>query len=69
MVKTLPVWKNVSEKTFPTKGAAERFAIDKRKKKLASGEKYRYEVNYDSNNGGFKVTEFYWAQDEKGRLI
>ncbi len=69
MVKKLPVWKTTVLKSYPTKGEAEKDAIARRKKALRSGEKVRYQVEYDTTNGGFKVTEFYWAADEKGRLL
>lgn len=69
MVKKLPVWKKTVLKSYPTKGQAEKDAILRRKKALTSGQKVRYEVDYDPTNGGFKVTEFFWAADEKGRLL
>jgi hypothetical protein len=69
MVKKLPVWKKVVLKSYQTKGEAEKDAISRRKKSLSSGQKVRYEVDYDTTNGGFKVTEFYWAADDKGKLL
>ena len=69
MVKKLPVWKKTVLKSYPTKGEAEKDAIKRRKKATTSGQKVHYEVDYDATNGGFKVTEFFWAADEKGRLL
>jgi len=69
MVKKTPVWKKTVLATFPTKGEAEKTAIARRAKATKSGQKVRYEVDYDATTGGFKVTEFFWAADEKGRLL
>jgi hypothetical protein len=69
MVKKLPVWKKTVLGTHQTKGEAEKFAIKRRAKALKSGQKVRYEVDYDNTTGGFKVTEFFWAADDKGRLL
>lgn len=69
MVKKTPVWKKTVLATFDTKGEAEKTAIKRRAQALKSGQKVRYEVDYDATSGGFKVTEFFWAADEKGRLL
>lgn len=69
MVKKTPVWKKTVLATFPTKGEAEKTAITRRAKATKSGQKVRYEVDYDTVTGQFKVTEFFWAADDKGRLL
>jgi len=68
VVKKTPAWEYVSSTTFDTKGAAEKFAVAQRKKKAELGQKTRYEVDMDPQTGKFKVREFMYLSDEKGRL-
>lgn len=68
MVKKTPVGVKVGEQWFDTKGAAERFAISERKRKSDSGYKTRYEIDMDPASGRFRVREFVYQTDSKGRL-
>lgn len=54
---------------FETKGEAEKFAVAERKRKGDSGQKTRYEIDMDPGSGQFRVREYYYAADSKGRLV
>ena len=69
MVKKTPSWVYVGSQTFETKGAANAFAIQQRKDKKRSGYNTRYEVDLDPQSGQFRVREFIYITDEKGRLL
>jgi hypothetical protein len=69
MVKKTPVWQLVGTRMFETKGAAEKFAIEERKRKAEAGSKTRYEIDMDPGSGQFRVREYYYATDSKGRLV
>lgn len=69
MPKKTPAWTLVGERSFDTKGAAERFAIEQRKRKKESGFNTRYEVTMDPSSGSFRVREFVYQTDNKGRLV
>jgi hypothetical protein len=69
MVKKTPVWQLVGTRMFETKGEAEKFAIAERKRKGDSGQKTRYEIDMDPGSGQFRVREYYYATDSKGRLV
>jgi hypothetical protein len=69
MVKKTPVWQLVGTRMFETKGAAEKFAIEERKRKSEAGSKTRYEIDMDPSSGQFRVREYYYATDSKGRLV
>lgn len=69
MVKKTPAWQYVSSATFESKGAAEKFAVSQRKRKAELGQKTRYEIDMDPQTGKFRVREFIYLADEKGRLL
>lgn len=69
MVKKAPVAELVGVTTFETKGEANEFAVKQRARKNKSGYKTRYEIDMDPQTGKFRVREFIYATDEKGRLI
>lgn len=68
MVKKPPAMQLVGQTTFATKGEAEKFAITQRKKKAEQGYKTRYEVDM-TMDGQFRVREFIYMTDTKGRLV
>lgn len=55
--------------TFPTKGAAEQFAIKQRQARAKVGMKTRYEIDMNPQTGDFRVREYLYASDNKGRLL
>lgn len=69
MVKTPPIGEYVGSQTFDTKGEANDFAVKQRKKKAQQGYKTRYEVDMDPQTGKFRVREFVYNTDSKGRLV
>lgn len=69
MVKKTPGWEFVGSQTFDTKGAANKFAIEQRARKKQAGYNTRYEVDMDPTTGKFRVREFVYVTDEKGRLL
>ena len=68
MVKKTPAWAYVGSQVFDTKGAAEKFAVAERKKKLTAGYKTRYEIDMDPQTGKFRVREFVYNTDTEGNL-
>ena len=69
MVKKTPVSELVGVTTFETKGEANAFAIKQRSRKSKTGYKTRYEIDMDPQTGKFRVREFVYATDNKGRLL
>ncbi len=69
MPKKSPVQQYVGSQTFPTKGAAEKFAKEQRAKKAKEGLNTRYEIDLVPNSGEFRVRVFMYAEDAKGNLI
>ncbi len=69
MVKTPPIGEFVGSRVFETKGEANEYAIKQRKQKAQAGYKTRYEVDMDPQTGKFRVREFIYNTDSKGRLV
>ena len=69
MVKKTPAWEHVGTTVFETKGEASAFAVKQRARKKQSGYNTRFEIDLDPQTGKFRVREFIYATDEKGRLI
>lgn len=69
MVKKSPAAELVGTRMFETKGEANAYAIDQRRKKAQAGYKTRYEVDMDPQTGRFRVREFIYNTDAKGNLI
>ena len=69
MVKKTPQAELVGSRIFETKGEANAYAIEQRRKKAQSGYKTRYEVDMDPQTGKFRVREFIYNTDSKGNLI
>ena len=69
MVKTPPIGELVGSRTFETKGEANAYAVSQRRKKAEQGYKTRYEVDMDPQTGKFRVREFVYNTDSKGRLV
>jgi hypothetical protein len=69
MVKKAPVMQLVGTTFYPTKAEAEQFAIEQRKKRNEAGMKARYEIDMDPQTGQFRVREFFYQTDKKGKLV
>jgi hypothetical protein len=69
MPKKTPVMQLLGTDTFPTKGAADAFAIKQRADRNKVGMKTRYEIDMNPQTGEFRVREYLYATDTKGRLI
>lgn len=69
MVKKTPAGELVGSRVFETKGEANAYAIDQRRKKSQQGYKTRYEIDMDPQTGKFRVREFVYNTDNKGRLV
>lgn len=68
MARKPPAWQYVGQTTFDTKGAAEKFAVSQREKKKQMGYNTRYEIDMDME-GKFRVREFIYMTDAKGKLV
>lgn len=68
MPKKTPAGVKVGEQWFDTKGAAERYAVAERARKKSAGYNTRYEIDMDPGTGRFRVREFVYETDAKGRL-
>lgn len=69
MPKKPPIGEYVGSRIFETKGEAQQFAVDQRRKKKQSGYVTRYELDMDPQTGKFRVREFVYNTDNKGRLV
>jgi len=69
VVKTPPIGEFVGSRVFETKGEANAYAISQRRKKKQSGYNTRYEVDMDPQTGKFRVREFVYNTDSKGKLV
>jgi hypothetical protein len=63
-----PIGQKVSEIFFQTKQEAKQYGIDERRRKAGMGLKTRYEIDMDAQTGQFKVREFIYDTDKRGRL-
>lgn len=69
MPKKTPVMELLGSTMFATKGLAEKFAISQRAKRAGSGMKTRYEIDMNPQTGEFRVREYVYQTDSKGRLV